>query len=49
MSPVDSYTSKYQDVDNTPLYVFGHGLSYGRFCYDELQVEPLLRGVLGRL
>ena len=40
MNPADYYTSKYQDVDNTPLYAFGHGLSYGRFCYDELQVEP---------
>ena len=40
MNPADNYTSKYQDVDNTPLYAFGHGLSYGRFCYDELQVEP---------
>ena len=40
MNPADHYTSKYQDVDNTPLYAFGHGLTYGRFCYDELQVEP---------
>ena len=41
MNPTDNYTSKYQDVDNTPLYAFGHGLTYGRFCYDELRVEPL--------
>lgn len=40
MNPADYYTSKYHDVDNTPLYAFGHGLTYGRFCYDELQVEP---------
>jgi len=40
MNPADYFTSKYQDVDNTPLYAFGHGLSYGRFSYDELQVEP---------
>ncbi|VTU25866.1 Periplasmic beta-glucosidase precursor [Variovorax sp. PBL-H6] len=40
MNPADYYTSKYQDVDNTPLYAFGHGLTYGRFQYDELQVEP---------
>jgi beta-glucosidase len=40
MNPADYFTSKYQDVDNTPLYAFGHGLTYGRFCYDELQVEP---------
>ncbi len=36
----DYYTSKYQDVANTPLYAFGHGLTYGRFSYDALQVEP---------
>jgi beta-glucosidase len=40
INPADYYTSKYQDVDNTPLYAFGHGLTYGRFSYDELQVEP---------
>jgi beta-glucosidase len=40
MNPADYFTSKYQDVDNTPLYAFGHGLTYGRFRYDELQVEP---------
>jgi beta-glucosidase len=40
INPADYYTSKYQDVDNTPLYAFGHGLTYGRFAYDELQVEP---------
>ncbi|MBA3588983.1 glycoside hydrolase family 3 N-terminal domain-containing protein [Methylibium sp.] len=40
MNPADYYTSKYQDVDNTPLYAFGHGLTYGRFRYDELHVEP---------
>ena len=36
----DYYTSKYQDVANTPLYAFGHGLTYGRFSYDALLVEP---------
>ncbi|MGA0612805.1 glycoside hydrolase family 3 N-terminal domain-containing protein [Caldimonas sp. KR1-144] len=40
MNPADYYTSKYQDVDNTPLYAFGHGLSYGRFRYEGLEVEP---------
>lgn len=40
MNPADYYTSKYQDVANTPLYTFGHGLTYGRFSYDALQVEP---------
>jgi len=40
INPADYFTSKYQDVDNTPLYAFGHGLTYGRFSYDELLVEP---------
>jgi beta-glucosidase len=40
MNPADYFTSKYQDVDNTPLFAFGHGLTYGRFSYDELRVEP---------
>jgi beta-glucosidase len=41
MNPADYYTSKYQDVGIDPLYAFGHGLSYGRFRYDALRVEPL--------
>jgi beta-glucosidase len=40
MAPGEHYTSKYIDVENTPLYAFGHGLTYGRFSYDELRVEP---------
>ena len=40
INPADYYTSKYHDVANTPLYAFGHGLGYGRFVYDALQVEP---------
>lgn len=40
LNPDDYYTSKYQDVANTPLYAFGHGLTYGRFDYETLQVEP---------
>ncbi|MBS0448986.1 MAG: glycoside hydrolase family 3 C-terminal domain-containing protein [Proteobacteria bacterium] len=40
MNPADYYTSKYQDVANDPLYPFGHGLTYGRFRYADLRVEP---------
>ncbi|MGC4028814.1 MAG: glycoside hydrolase family 3 N-terminal domain-containing protein [Steroidobacteraceae bacterium] len=38
--PNDYYTSKYLDVPNEPLYPFGHGLTYGRFRYDNLRVSP---------
>lgn len=31
MDPGNKYTSKYLDVENTPLYAFGHGLSYTTF------------------
>lgn len=34
------YVSKYLDVANTPLWPFGHGLSYTRFAYEGLQVRP---------
>jgi beta-glucosidase len=30
------FTSKYLDSPNTPLYPFGHGLSYTTFDYDDL-------------
>jgi beta-glucosidase len=39
-NPSDHYTSKYLDTPNTPLYPFGHGLTYGRFALTNLQVTP---------
>ena len=30
------YTTKYLDVDNTPLYPFGHGLSYTQFTLGDV-------------
>jgi len=35
----DKYTSKYLDVDNTPLYPFGYGLSYTTYEYSNLQID----------
>ncbi|MEL7220616.1 MAG: beta-glucosidase BglX [Bacteroidota bacterium] len=47
--PVDTdknvFYSHYNDVDKTPLYPFGYGLSYTQFAYDNLQVETSLNGV----
>ncbi len=34
------YTSKYIDLPTTPLFAFGHGLTYGRVSYSALSVEP---------
>ena len=35
--PKEKYTSKYLDVPNTPLYPFGHGLSYTKYEYADLR------------
>jgi beta-glucosidase len=36
------FTTKYLDVSNDPLYVFGHGLSYTTFEYSEIQLSDTL-------
>jgi beta-glucosidase len=37
------FKSRYWDVRSTPLYPFGHGLSYTTFAFDNLEVTPAAR------
>jgi len=38
--PNNRFTSKYLDVETSPLFAFGHGLSYGHFVLSNLKVAP---------
>ena len=38
-NPKERYTSNYLDSKNSPLYAFGHGLSYTNFEYSELELS----------
>ena len=37
------FKSRYWDILSTPLYPFGHGLSYTTFSFDNLKVTPMAR------
>jgi beta-glucosidase len=39
-SSAERGTSKYLDLPSTPLFPFGHGLSYTKFEYSNLQISP---------
>ena len=39
--PESVFWSHYIDEKNTPLYAFGHGLSYSKFEYNKLQLSSL--------
>jgi beta-glucosidase len=39
-NPADSFTSKYLDAPNEPLFAFGHGLTYGSFVFSNLRATP---------
>ncbi|MEW6194888.1 MAG: beta-glucosidase BglX [Bacteroidota bacterium] len=38
-NPTNHYTSYYMDLENTPLFPFGYGLSYTTFEYSDLKLE----------
>ncbi|HEU4885720.1 MAG TPA: glycoside hydrolase family 3 N-terminal domain-containing protein [Longimicrobium sp.] len=39
--PLNEYTSKYEDAPWTPLYPFGHGLSYTWFRYGPMRLSAI--------
>ncbi|MGP0056553.1 MAG: glycoside hydrolase family 3 N-terminal domain-containing protein [Steroidobacteraceae bacterium] len=38
--PNDSFTSKYLDASEAPMFPFGHGLTYGEFTLSNLRITP---------
>lgn len=45
LSENEEYVSRYQDCLSTPLYPFGHGLSYSKFSYSDPSVSADENGI----
>ena len=45
----ERFTSRYLDLPYTPLFPFGHGLSYTQFEYSNLRIEPASMKVDGAI
>jgi beta-glucosidase len=45
----NAWGKPYVDMDPTPLYCFGHGLSYTSFEYSNLQISPKQTGPGGKI
>ncbi|MGR5063539.1 beta-glucosidase BglX [Photobacterium sp. DNB22_13_2] len=45
----EHYKSRYDDSPNTPLYAFGHGLSYTQFDYGDIQLSSNELSIDGEL
>ncbi|MGR5501398.1 beta-glucosidase BglX [Vibrio sp. DNB22_10_4] len=45
----EHYKSRYDDSDNTPLYAFGHGLSYASFEYSDIKLSSATMSIDGEI
>jgi beta-glucosidase len=47
--PNQKYTSKYLDIDNSPLYPFGYGLTYTSFNYSDVSLSNSTLKMSGKM